>query len=266
MSIRVVLMRAPGTNCDRELVYAFERCGAKVDLLTLQHLIESTDPFGKAAIVGFPGGFSYGDDVASGRVFAVEMQKSIAGAHLTEKLTKFIDRGGFAIGVCNGFQVLVKAGILPGYAADAGGAQHVTLTNNRSGRFEERWVTLKGVPSRAEFVPTDELLEMPSAHGEGQFIPRDPQTLQKLADDRLVALRYVSRDGAAAKYPENPNGSVADIAGICDIRGRVLGLMPHPERNVEFWHHPEWTRKAEKKEGTGFRIIKNLVAQAKKGN
>ncbi|MBI3819563.1 MAG: phosphoribosylformylglycinamidine synthase subunit PurQ [Planctomycetes bacterium] len=267
MTVRAILMRAPGTNCDRELVYAFERCGARVELLTLQQLLESSDPFGGAAIVGFPGGFSYGDDVASGKIFAIEMQKSATGAPLAEKLTKFIDRGGLAIGVCNGFQVLVKSGILPGYAPDASGIQHVTLTNNRSGRFEERWVAMRGVACRAEFVPAGELLEMPSAHGEGQFMARDEATLQKLVDDRLVALRYVTKDGREpAAYPDNPNGSVLGIAGICDLRGRVLGLMPHPERNVEFWHHPQWTRRPERDDGTGFRIIKNLVDQARKGN
>lgn len=267
MSVRVVLMRAPGTNCDRELVHAFEHAGAKVDLVTLQQLLESPDPFGRASIVGFPGGFSYGDDVASGKVFAVEMQKSIAGGHLAERLNLFVERGGFAIGICNGFQVLVKSGILPGYPPDAGGLQHVTLTNNKSGRFEERWVTLRGVACRAEFVPEGELLEMPSAHGEGQLLARDSQTLQKLIDDRLVALRYVARDGAEpAEYPDNPNGSTLGIAGICDLRGRVLGLMPHPERNVHFWNHPEWTRRADRSEGTGFRLIKNLVDQARKGN
>ncbi len=259
MTVRVTVLRAPGTNCDRELVHAFERCGAAVDLVPLRRLAESKDPFGRASVVGFPGGFSYGDDVASGKIFAVEME-----ARLSDALRAFLDRGGLVLGVCNGFQVLVKARLLPGFDADE---QTVTLTNNDSGRFEERWVTLEALPCRAAFVPAGDRIEMPSAHGEGKLLARDDATLLRLVEERLVAFRYVRRAGGhPAPYPENPNGSALGIAGLCDVSGRVLGLMPHPERNIEFHHHPEWTRWRERGDGGGLRLFRNLVEQAKRGD
>lgn len=265
MSVRGVLVRAPGTNCDRELVRAFEKCGAAVDLIHIQQLLTTADPFGAASIVGFPGGFSYGDDVASGKITAIQLLRKTADATLAEKLNKFIDRGGLVIGICNGFQTLTKAGVLPGLPGSRG--QDVTLTNNQSGRFEQRWVRLQSIRCRAEFVTPDDVMEMPSAHGEGQFIARDNEVLQQLNQLGLVAFRYISTSGSGnATYPDNPNGSVENIAGICDMRGRVLGLMPHPERNIEFFHHPHWTRSSNRDGGSGIRLIRNMVEQARRGN
>jgi phosphoribosylformylglycinamidine synthase len=267
VSVRVLLLRAPGTNCDRELKYAFERAGARVDLLPLQQLLATPDPFGKYAIAGFPGGFSYGDDVASGKIFAVELQRKCLEARLAEHLARFLDRGGLSIGICNGFQLLVKAGILPGYPPATLGSQPVTLTNNRSGRFEERWVKLECLRCRAEFVPAGETIEMPSAHGEGQFIATSEAALDQVVHDRLVAFRYITKDGAhPAPYPDNPNGSALDIAGICDLRGRAVGLMPHPERHIDYFNHPTWTRSPHRGDGAGLKLFKNLVAQARAGN
>jgi len=267
VTIRVLLMRAPGTNCERELQYAFERAGAKVDLLPLQQLFTTPDPFGKYAIAGFPGGFSYGDDVASGKIFGVELQRESYESRLAEKLTKFLDRGGLSIGVCNGFQLLVKSGILPGYPPGTLGSQPVTLTNNRSGRFEGRWVKLQCLSCRAEFVPAGEYIEMPTAHGEGQFIATNDAALQQLEDDRLVAFRYVTENGEhPAPYPANPNGSARGIAGICDLRGRAIGLMPHPERHIDYFNHPEWTRLQLRGDGAGLKIFNNIVEQARRGN
>ncbi|MBL8694755.1 MAG: phosphoribosylformylglycinamidine synthase I [Planctomycetes bacterium] len=258
MTVKVCIPRAPGTNCDRELEYAFERAGAQVELVPLARLFETKEPFGSAGIVAFPGGFSYGDDVASGKIFAVEVQ-----ARLQDSLLRFLDRGGLSIGICNGFQVLAKAGILPGFTP---GKQEATLAHNASGRFEGRWVTLEALACRAEFIPAGARIPMPSAHGEGQFLAFDDATLRRIVDEKLVAFRYVTRDGEApAPYPDNPNGSVLGIAGICDPRGRVMGMMPHPERNIAFHHDPEWTRRSRSEEGAGMVIFRRLVEQARRG-
>lgn len=258
MTVRVTILRASGTNCERELVHAFERCGATVELTSLRSALASRDPFGRASIVGFPGGFTYGDDVAAGKIFAMEM-----AAGLSDRLRDFLARGGLALGVCNGFQILAKAGILPGLTR---GKQEASLAANDSGRFEERWVALEAVACRASFVPAGDVIEMPTAHGEGKFVAGDEATLRRIVDEKLVAFRYVRRDGSpATAYPDNPNGSSLAIAGICDPTGRVLGLMPHPERNVEFHHHPEWTRRATRDDGGGLRLFRNLVEQAKRG-
>lgn len=257
MSVRVLIPLTPGTNCDKELGHAFELAGAKVEFAHLTALLTAREPFAGASVVALPGGFSFGDDVASGKIYAVEM-----GAGIAAKLRSFVDEGGHVLGICNGFQILVKSGLLPGFEP---GRQDVTLTHNRSGRFEDRWVTLESRPCRARFVNAGDVWEAPVAHGEGQFLARDNATLDRLVSDGLVAFRYVNPDGTfPAPYPANPNGSALGIAGICDLTGRVLGLMPHPERNVEFFHHPEWTRRGTRERGAGFRLVKALVDEARR--
>ena len=195
--------------------------------------------------LAIPGGFSYGDDIAGGRVFANELNNAL-GDHLHA----FVDQGGYAIGICNGFQTLVKSGLLP--RIDGGHEQTVTLTDNTSGRYIDRWVTLTGDPQRCAWVPDDEPIELPVAHAEGRF-QAPAEIRQRLAADHQIAFTY----------GDNFNGSDDAIAGICDPSGRVLGLMPHPERFLRWENHPQWTRLSRRREGDGVRLFRAAVRHAK---
>jgi phosphoribosylformylglycinamidine synthase len=255
MPVKTLIIRTAGTNCDRETVFAFERSGSEVSLLHVNRVCEDPSVFAEHQILALPGGFSYGDDVAAGRIHANELRY-----RLGDPLRRFVDDGKLVLGICNGFQVLVKTGLLPGpFSADA--EQAVTLTFNDSNKFEDRWVHLRADSGRSPFIVKGERIYLPVAHGEGKFVARDNATLDALRDGDQIAFRYVDADGnAGAGYPANPNGSVDDIAGICDATGRVLGLMPHPERHVLGTQHPRWTRDGEKPEGDGMQIFRNAVA------
>ena len=270
---RVLILRAPGTNCDEETAFAFERAGGRCSLVHVRALCQSPGLLSEHAILALPGGFSYGDDLGSGTVIANELMQ-----HLADPLKRFVERGGLALGICNGFQILVKTGLLPGlsYAPKTPGeAPGATLTFNDSQRFEDRWVNLKIEASASPFFEgmAGKSLLLPVAHGEGKFVARDAAVLQRLEENRQVALRYARSPGKFASneggntdivaYPENPNGAQNNIAGITDESGRVLGLMPHPERHVLPWQHPRWTREALKKEGDGMFLFRNAVAHAR---
>lgn len=241
-NVRALVLRAAGTNCDLETVHAFERAGAEVERLHVNRLRERPQELERFRVLAIPGGFTYGDDLGAGRVLANELR-----CHLAEPLARFVEGGGLVIGICNGFQVLVKAGLLPG----AGGA--ATLAQNDSGRFECRWIHLESTTDRTPFLRKGDRLHLPTAHGEGKYIGPTGE----------VALRYVRADGAAAggEYPANPSGSAGDVAGVCDPTGRIFGLMPHPERHIEFHHHPRWTREGigPDREGDGLRVFRNAV-------
>jgi phosphoribosylformylglycinamidine synthase len=207
----------------------------------LSRLIEAPHLLDQADLIGFPGGFSYGDDIAAGRIFANRLRHK-----LFAPLCAAITRGVPIIGVCNGFQVLVKLGLLPDPASVAAGqAQTATLADNTSGRFIDRWVSLTPIADSVciwtRGLP--ETFDLPIAHGEGRFVPASDQVLAQLRERHQIALRYATLPGAGANFPGNPNGSIDDIAGVCDPTGLVLGLMPHPERHTEVTHHPLWTRR-----------------------
>jgi phosphoribosylformylglycinamidine synthase len=216
-------------------------------------------------ILALPGGFSYGDDIASGRIFANELRLRLGG-----DIAQFIRDKKLIIGICNGFQILVKSGILPGpFCAGVQDHQTVTLTNNDSGKFEDRWTHLKvsGVSVWTEGL--GDVVYFPVAHGEGKFVPCGDAVMQTLRANGQVAFRYVrpdgSRPGDQAGYPDNPNGAMDDIAGITDATGRILGLMPHPERHFVFTQHPFWTRLPRKgRQGDGAKIFANGVNYVKK--
>lgn len=255
----VLLLRTAGTNCDEETRFAFEQAGAKVVPVHVRALCEKPALLEAHRIIAFPGGFSYGDDLGSGVVLAHELVQ-----RLREPLLKFVERGGLAIGICNGFQVLVKTGLLPGASylnASKDGALTATLTHNDSQRFEDRWVTLRVEKTNSPFLQGAEgrLVEFPVAHGEGKFVTRNADVLTRIVSSGQVAFRYVTRDGGKPAYPENPNGAQEDIAGIVDETGRVLGLMPHPERHALPSHHPRWTRRGLKQEGDGVFLFRNAV-------
>jgi phosphoribosylformylglycinamidine synthase I len=251
--VKVLIVRAPGTNRDGDTAFAFERAGAEVTLAHVNQLIRHECALFDHQIFVIPGGFSYGDDIASGKVLANELKLKFG-----EDVLRFVDDGRLVLGICNGFQVLVKSGILP--RVKKGQTPRVTLTNNDSGKFECRWVYL-GVNKKSPCVFTKgmEGMYVPIAHGEGKFAG----DLSAITD-RNIAVYYTDAQGnKEAVYPYNPNGSAKDIAGICDDSGRIFGLMPHPEDHVISTQHPRWTRETPEKFGNGMRIFTNAVSWAK---
>ena len=249
---RAIVLRAPGTNCDEEAAYAFDRAGAVAETWHINQVIASPADLDRFQILTIPGGFSYGDDLGAGRILATRIATTLG-----ESLRRFHDRGGLMLGICNGFQVLVRAGLLPGGSACA-----TTLAANESGRFEDRWVGLLPRPGLSPFVSFSEPIELPVAHGEGRFLMSDPEHLTALESAGQVVLKYTGSDRRPTQdYPANPNGSARAVAGVCDPTGRIFGLMPHPERFIEPWHHPRWTRRDSGllAEGDGLRIFASAV-------
>ncbi len=235
---KAIVLRAAGTNCDRETQFALEQAGFAAERVHIFRLMENPALLREFQFLVIPGGFSYGDDVAAGKILANQMLHRLA-----EPLNEFLAAGKLALGICNGFQVMIKAGLLPWARIDPAAAHRdATLAWNDSGRFEDRWVRLRADSSKCVFIPEGRVITLPVAHGEGKFVPRDPTVLDTLRRNGQIALRYVDAAGEPEPdYPANPNGSIDDVAGICDPTGRVLGLMPHPERFIEITHHPRWT-------------------------
>ena len=259
MTVKAVVLTGFGINCDNETCRALSRAGAVVSRVHLNDLIEHLDLLDNAHILAIPGGFSFGDHIASGKVLANRMRHKLG-----VPLERFVASGKLVIGICNGFQVMVKMGLLPLF--DGTFKQEVTLAWNNTCRFENRWIHLGAAENtRCIWLKGIETLPLPVRHGEGKFIVRDKDVLQRLLDNGQVALRYVRPDGTAAagEFPFNPNGAVDDIAGICDPSGRIFGLMPHPEAFQERENHPEWTRLDLPAEGAGLRIFRNAVEFAK---
>jgi len=252
-NVKVIVLRTTGTNCNEETAFAFSRCGAYVDQVHINALVSGVKKLSDYHILALPGGFSYGDDIASGRILANELRLKLG-----EDIKQFIRDGKLIIGICNGFQILAKAGILPGLGMNIG--QEATLFYNDSAKFEARWVPLK-LENRCVWTQgMAPQIYLPVAHGEGKFIPRDKKVLESLMANKQIVLRYCAIDGSKPEYPDNPNGSTEDIAGICDTTGRILGLMPHPERHFLFEQHPFWTRLPKKSEfGDGAKIFENGV-------
>lgn len=255
MNVRALILRAPGINRDADVALACELAGATAERIHVNRVAEGTVSLRDYGLLVIPGGFSYGDNLGAGKLLAVDL------AHrLGDQLHDFVADGRPVIGICNGFQVLVKAGLLPGDTQ----APTVTLTDNCSSRFECRWVHLQADPqSRSIFTQgIDQVIEVPVAHGEGRIALRDDAVLDQLRHNGQVALRYVAADGGAVDYPANPNGSHDNIAGLCNAQGNVLGLMPHPENAVLPQQHPRWTREPWREVGDGLVIFRNAVAYA----
>jgi phosphoribosylformylglycinamidine synthase len=258
--VKAVVLRAAGINCDMETQYALELAGASSQRIHINRVIEDKQLLDGFEILVIPGGFSYGDDVAAGKILANQIVH-----HLSEALRKFIDDGKLILGICNGFQVLVKAGILPGFdknlatSDESRATNPVTITNNDSGRFEDRWVYLAPQTKKCVFIEQDRQIYLPVAHGEGKVVTKDAATLDKLKSDGHIAFKYVDEDGSEGPFPINPNGSTASIAGLTDTTGRVLGLMPHPERFVRPTQHPRWCRLKDKVDADGMTIFNNAV-------
>jgi phosphoribosylformylglycinamidine synthase len=234
-----LVLRAAGTNCDAETARGFELAGAEARVLHLNRLLENPNLLENYQLLAIPGGFSYGDDISAGRVFASQVLH-----RLRDALRRFIEAGKPVIGICNGFQVMVKTDLLPG-ARFANGSvdQACTLTSNDCGRYVDRWVTLIGKSRKCVWTSGIDKIDLPVGHGEGKFVPASDSVRRLLWETDQVALVYSRPDGSAAegRFPENPNGSVDDIAGICDDSGLVFGLMPHPDRYLHPLQHPAWT-------------------------
>ncbi|MBX7165369.1 MAG: phosphoribosylformylglycinamidine synthase I [Pirellulales bacterium] len=249
---RVLVLRAPGTNCDVESAFAFELAGARTERRHINQLLAEPRLLADFQVLCLPGGFSYGDDLAAGRILGNQLRH-----HLDGVLGEFRDAGKLILGICNGFQVLMRTSLL---LPERNGAPQATLTLNRSGKFEDRWVQLATHGSRCVFFQGIESMYLPVAHAEGRFVFHDEQTLARLEAAGQLALRYRSQTGATSPaYPDNPNGAMADVAGICDESGRVCGLMPHPERHVDPTQHPRWTREPSRREGDGLAVFRNAV-------
>ncbi|MFN8501256.1 phosphoribosylformylglycinamidine synthase I [Kouleothrix sp.] len=270
MTPKALVLRAPGINRDEDAAAAVELAGGLADRVHVNRVVAGGARLADYALLIIPGGFSYGDHLGAGKLLAVDL------AHrLGEQLAAFVADGRPVIGICNGFQVLVKAGILPGSAAQSqeprtasgapgAAAPLATLTDNASGQFECRWVHLAAdAASRCVFTRgLERPIEVPVAHGEGRFVARDCAALAALRASGQVALRYVAPDGGPAAYPANPNGSDDAIAGVCNPQGNVLGLMPHPEDAIVAHQHPRWSREPWRSAGDGLAIFQSAVRYA----
>jgi phosphoribosylformylglycinamidine synthase len=257
----VLILRAPGTNCDLETAFAFETAGAVAQRVHIQRLLENPKQLDDHQMLCIPGGFSYGDDVAAGKILAVQMQH-----HLAEVLTEFKQDGKLILGICNGFQVLIKSNLL--FEKTPAGPAPATLTWNHSGIFDDRWVRLAVGESDSVFLKGIESMYLPIAHAEGRFVTHDRETFDRLQSAGHFCLRYAPLDAERSpRYledgvlapPDNPNGSMGNVAGACDATGRVLGLMPHPERHIDPTQHPRWTRGEAGCEGDGLAMFRNAV-------
>ncbi len=248
---KILILRAPGTNCENETAFAFEAGGAdSVEILHVNRLLESPAALEAAQILCIPGGFSFGDDIAAGRIFAAKLEN-----HLPDAFKKFRDAGKLILGICNGFQVLLKSGML--FEDDDKGPK-ATLTWNRVPLYTDRWVRLHADSKNCVFLKNVESMYLPIAHAEGRFATRSEADLLAMKKAGQFVLRYLPG--------ENPNGSDDDVAGMCDATGRVFGLMPHPERFIDAVQHPHWTRlhtadslKEIMPPGDGLALFKNAV-------
>ena len=265
-SVSVLVLRAAGINCDHETVQAFTDAAAdRVDLLHINEFIRGRRRLSDYDILTVPGGFSYGDDISAGKVLANELRFK-----LLEDVNTFVADGKLVMGVCNGFQVLVKMGLLPDTRTGRR-EQEVTVFFNDSGKFECRWVYLKHNPQSPCVFTRDlpERIYLPVANGEGKVIPQTESIRERLHHDGQVPLQYAlppeAPESGTVPYPWNPNGSVDHIAGLCDRTGRIFGMMPHPERHTHPTHHPQWTRKRARTTPDGLLIFQNAVRYVRTG-
>ncbi len=256
MKPKVLILKADGINRDEELAHAFTLAGGSADVIHVNTLRSNKKMMLSYNIVALPGGFSYGDDIASGKIHSVELT-----SYFSDTLQTFIDRKDtLMIGICNGFQALIRTGLLPFRTI---GKMQATLINNSAGHFESRWIRLQTEKkSRCVFTQNLSVLTYPVAHGEGRFFAA-PEIIKKVEKENLVTFRYIdSNNKPTQKYPDNPNGALNAIAGISDTTGRILGLMPHPECFTRIEQHPNW-RRTEIPKPDGLPLFENMISYVK---
>ena len=265
--VRVCVLRIEGTNCEDEMADAFTMLGASAEKV---HLKQFSDSVSKGLrrdledydILALPGGFSAGDYVRAGAIFAARMKSTIS-----TPLKRFVEEGKPVLGICNGFQILVELGLLPAFEETLSPQPTAALYTNDSGRFECRPTVLrndnKGKCVFTSKIPVGKMLMIPSAHAEGRLISNDPKFVERLIDNDQIVFRYVGKDGEKATYPWNPNGTESDIAGICNPAGNVMGMMPHPERVMTRFTHPDWTRGCSTIEGDGMGVFESVMEYLK---
>jgi phosphoribosylformylglycinamidine synthase subunit PurQ / glutaminase len=263
--VRSIVITGNGTNCEMEMAHACRLAGAdEVDIVHISMLLYGEKSLDDYHFLNLPGGFLDGDDLGSAKAGANRiLHAKIEGTNalLYDQFARFIAQGKLILGVCNGFQLLVKLGMLPGFDGDYR-TQTATLSYNDSGRFEDRWVYLRvNETSPCIFTKNIDGIYLPVRHGEGKFMTKDQNTLARLHKENRITLQYSHEDyaEAALDYPANPNGAVDAIAGICNETGRIFGLMPHPEAYLHYTNHPRWTREKLPKEGAGLAIFRNAV-------
>jgi phosphoribosylformylglycinamidine synthase len=267
--VRSIVLSGNGVNCEMEMAYACKLAGSdEVDICHISELVYGEKNLDDYHFLNLPGGFLDGDDLGSAKANANRLRYiKVKGTEesLYQQILNFIREGKLILGVCNGFQLMVKLGLLPGFDGDYQ-TQKVTLTFNDSGRFEDRWVYLKAQKNTpCIFTRGIEKLYLPVRHGEGKFYPENREVLQRLHQKNHVVLQYATPDFVPAQeYPLNPNGAIDAIAGVCDETGRLFGLMPHPEAYLHFTNHPRWTRENLPKEGMGIAIFRNAVEYIRK--
>ncbi len=263
--VKSIVITGNGTNCEMEMAHACRLAGSEVvDIVHISELLYGEKRLDDYHFLNLPGGFLDGDDLGSAKAGANRiLHAAVAGQseQLFDQFARFIDAGKLILGVCNGFQLQVKLGLLPGFDGDYR-TQTTTLSFNDSGRFEDRWVYLKvNEKSPCVFTRGIKGLYLPVRHGEGKFLARDEGVLERICAEESIVLQYSdpSCEIPAIDYPANPNGSIEAIAGICNGTGRIFGLMPHPEAYLHRTNHPRWTREALPEEGMGLALFKNAV-------
>ncbi|HLD59045.1 MAG TPA: phosphoribosylformylglycinamidine synthase I [archaeon] len=260
---KALVLTGYGINCEEETALAFRKAGAQAEIVHINDLIEKPARLKEFNILAFPGGFSYGDDTGSGNALASKIRSNI-----WNQILEFIEAENLVIGICNGFQVIANLGLVPGFKKNYG-ERKIALMHNNTARYECRWVSLKGISKKCVFTKGIETIRLPVAHGEGKFFA-PAKILEKLNAQEQIVFRYANENGALAegKFPENPNGALEDIAGICNETGKVFGLMPHPERNIFFTQQDNWLLQKEillrqgkklPEESAGMRIFRNAV-------
>ncbi len=271
-TVRALVLTGFGINCQEEMAGAYRLAGAEADIVHFNELLAEKAGIRGYDVINFPGGFSFGDDLGAGKAFANKMRfcRLASGRTLLEEIAGHVAAGGFVLGVCNGFQILVKSGLLPNVGGNF--AQEVSLIVNDSGKFEDRWVhCIAEQPARTPFLKDVDVVALPARHKEGKLVCRDDAIRAAIREKGLCALRYCDADGAVAtEYPALPNGAEFSCAALTDPTGRVLGMMPHPEAFLSIYNHPDWTRRREAaggtEEGEGLRLFRNVVEHIRSRN